>query len=83
MSSSVSDSQDGVSPSVTQEPTTPVAPQQVHQQFLGDATAAVPQFATIDIGDEPLPEGVTMDDIQLFGQLYKEHCKVSYMHLEQ
>ena len=76
VSSGVSDSQDGITPTASQEPMTPAPPQQMHHQFLGDATAAVPQFANIDLGDESLPDGVTLEDLHLFSQLYKEHCKV-------
>lgn len=72
-----SDSPEGMGQAMTQEPMTPVPTQHVHHQFLGDATAAVPHFTAIDIGNEPLVEGVTQEDLQVFGQLYREHCKVT------
>jgi len=48
-----------------------------HQQFLGDASAAIPTFGTIEIGSEPLPPGITQADLTEFEELYKEHCEVS------
>ncbi|KAK2153034.1 hypothetical protein LSH36_310g03038 [Paralvinella palmiformis] len=46
-----------------------------HQQFLGDASAAIPTFGTIEIGSEPLPPGITQADLTEFEELYKEHCE--------
>ena len=50
--------------------------QQQHQQFLGDASGAIPAFSQIDLGDEPLPEGITVNHLKVFETLYKEHCEV-------
>ncbi len=49
-----------------------------HQQFLGDASAAIPNFGSIILGSDPLPEGITLDYISEFEELYKEHCEASY-----
>lgn len=51
--------------------------QQQHQQFLGDATQALPAFDEIKIGDDPLPDGLTQDDVIEFESMYREHCEVS------
>ena len=55
--------------------THPTTQQHQHQQFLGDASAAIPNFASIDTGGIALPDGVTHDHIHTFEQLYKEHSE--------
>lgn len=45
-------------------------------QFLGSASAAIPNFGSIDLDSEPLPDGVTVDNIKAFEVLYTEHCEV-------
>ena len=50
---------------------------QQHQQFLGDATQALPAFDELKIENMPLPEGLTQDDVKEFESLYREHCEVS------
>ncbi|XP_078657246.1 DNA-binding protein RFX2-like isoform X42 [Branchiostoma floridae x Branchiostoma belcheri] len=49
--------------------------QQQHQQFLGDASSALPTFPDISTVSEPVPSGVTADDVKTFQTLYKEHCE--------
>ncbi|KAL8598600.1 hypothetical protein ACOMHN_013483 [Nucella lapillus] len=49
--------------------------QQQHQQFLGDASMALPAFGTIDTSNLPLPSGVTMADLRTFEKLYREHAE--------
>ncbi|XP_074640484.1 DNA-binding protein RFX2-like [Tubulanus polymorphus] len=48
---------------------------QQHQQFLGDASGAIPHFGSIDTVTIPLPEGVNKDHIRIMEQLYREHCE--------
>ncbi|XP_022109749.1 transcription factor RFX3-like isoform X4 [Acanthaster planci] len=48
---------------------------QQHQQFLGDASMALPDFGELKFGTTPLPEGVTQDDVKAFQALYREHCE--------
>ena len=55
----------------------PTTQQQQHQQFLGDASGAIPNFGEIDVESEPLPEGITMDHIHVFQKMYREHAEVS------
>ncbi|CAH1243842.1 RFX1 [Branchiostoma lanceolatum] len=49
--------------------------QQQHQQFLGDASSALPTFPEISTASDPVPSGVTADDVKTFQALYKEHCE--------
>lgn len=49
-----------------------------HQQFLGDASLAIPTFGEIDMSGESLPEGLTEENLRAFEELYKEHCEVRY-----
>lgn len=51
------------------------AQQQQHQQFLGDASGALPNFGNIDTSKVPLPEGVTLDHIKAFEKMHKEHAE--------
>ena len=50
--------------------------QQQHLQFLGSAAAAMPNFGIIELDSEPLPDGVTQENIKAFEILYSEHCEV-------
>ncbi len=52
-------------------------PQNQHQQFLGDASCAIPNFGVVEFSN-PLPSGVTVADIKTFEQLYKEHSEVRH-----
>ncbi|ELT97878.1 hypothetical protein CAPTEDRAFT_168129 [Capitella teleta] len=49
--------------------------QQQHLQFLGSASEAMPNFGTIELDSEPLPDGITHDNIKSFEILYTEHCE--------
>lgn len=50
------------------------AQQEQHQQFLGDASAALPNFGDIDTS-VPFPEGITIDHIRSFEKMYREHAE--------
>ncbi|XP_067137889.1 transcription factor RFX3-like isoform X6 [Centruroides vittatus] len=50
-------------------------PQQQHQQFLGDASAAIPNFIDIDFETSSLSDGINQDDLLEFRNLYREHCE--------
>ena len=68
----------------TQAQEGPTTQQQQHQQFLGDASGAIPNFEEIDVESEPLPEGITMDHVHVFQKMYREHAEVNiiiYMSL--
>nr|NP_001071807.1 regulatory factor X [Ciona intestinalis]BAE06671.1 regulatory factor X [Ciona intestinalis] len=49
---------------------------QQHQQFLGDATQALPDLDPIQAmeGDPPMPSGITSDDLLILEDLYRDHC---------
>jgi len=46
-----------------------------HQQFLGDASGALPNFGIIEMDENNLPDGLTSDHLRAFEQLYKEHSE--------
>ncbi|GIY84784.1 hypothetical protein CDAR_281951 [Caerostris darwini] len=79
-----SESNDGSSTSSTggvasQTESVPSQPASVanhqHQQFLGDASSAIPNFVEIDTCNFPLPEGITLEHVENFKMLYREHCE--------
>ena len=47
-----------------------------HQQYLGEVGDGLPEGPAIDLVD-PLPEGVTKDDLINFGNYYRVHNEVS------
>lgn len=50
--------------------------QSQHQQFLGDGSAAIPDFPEINFNNETLPEDCSLDDVDTFRSIYREHCEV-------
>lgn len=50
--------------------------QQQHQQYLGDMSAALPEFGQIGLRSDQLPPGVTMDHVSVFEKMYRDHCEV-------
>ena len=50
--------------------------QHQHQQFLGDASTALPNFETLELADSEIPDGVEATDIVTLAQMYREHCEV-------
>ncbi|XP_055514663.1 DNA-binding protein RFX2-like isoform X1 [Leucoraja erinacea] len=59
-------------------PTTPeqsvAAQSQHHQQFL-DMSHVLPDFIDAEIGDSPLPENITLNEVKTLQLLYREHCE--------
>ncbi|XP_078070427.1 transcription factor RFX3 isoform X4 [Mustelus asterias] len=51
-----------------------VAQSQHHQQFL-DASRALPEFVELEVGDGPLLDGITLEDLRTLQILYREHCE--------
>ena len=49
---------------------------QQHQQFLGDASTAIPEFGHVELSSDQLPDGLTLDDVMTFEEIYKDHCEV-------
>ncbi|XP_060081474.1 DNA-binding protein RFX2-like isoform X1 [Ylistrum balloti] len=66
--------EDGVEGGHHAPPDAATAQQQQHQQFLGDASGALPNFGDIDTSS-PLPEGVTVDHVHAFDKMYTEHAE--------
>ncbi|CAB3995900.1 DNA-binding RFX2-like isoform X1 [Paramuricea clavata] len=48
--------------------------QEQHQQYLGDISQGLPEFKPV-LTNEPLPDGISNQDILVFSQLYREHCE--------
>ena len=60
-----------VNTSVTSNTTSP----QYHQ-YLGEASGAIPEFPEIVVGHgSSLPEDCTLEDIDTFRSIYREHCE--------
>src|SRR6218665_560918 len=64
---------------VSQPPLSVPTTQQQHQQFLGDASAAMPEFGHINLLPDQLPPGLSQKHLLVFEELYKDHCEVSTM----
>lgn len=52
--------------------------QQHHQQFLGDASGAIPNFVEVDTSQMPLPDGIMFEHIRTFEKVYREHAEVDF-----
>ncbi|XP_031830232.1 regulatory transcription factor Rfx isoform X6 [Nomia melanderi] len=51
------------------------SPPQYHQ-YLGEASGAIPEFPEIIVGHgSSLPEDCTLEDIDTFRSIYREHCE--------
>ncbi|XP_033223625.1 DNA-binding protein RFX2 isoform X3 [Belonocnema kinseyi] len=47
-----------------------------YQQYLGEASSAIPDFPDIIVGHgSSLPEDCTLEDIDTFRSIYREHCE--------
>lgn len=46
-----------------------------NKQYLGTPHDAIPQI-DLSVENKSLPKGVTMDDVNNFENMYKEHCEV-------
>ncbi|XP_064477045.1 DNA-binding protein RFX2-like isoform X6 [Ornithodoros turicata] len=53
----------------------PTAATQQHQQYLGDASSAVPELGDLDFGTAPLLDGVREKDLEDFSLLYRDHLE--------
>ncbi|XP_064605330.1 transcription factor RFX3-like isoform X2 [Liolophura sinensis] len=49
--------------------------QQQHQQYLGDASGAIPNFGEVDLNSSPLPDNISQEHIKVFEKLYREHAE--------
>lgn len=47
-----------------------------YHQYLGEANGAIPEFPEIIVNhDSSLPEDCTLEDIDTFRSIYREHCE--------
>lgn len=47
-----------------------------YQQYLGEAGSAIPEFPEIIVGHgSSLPEDCSLEDIDTFRSIYREHCE--------
>jgi len=54
----------------------PSSPQAQDQEYLGDGANAVPQFPDIILDEIQLDDNCTLEDVDTFKHLYREHYKV-------
>ena len=52
-----------------------------HQQYLGDAAAALPHWPDLEADSSQLPAGIDIGDLQAFVTLYRDHCEVRLFHI--
>lgn len=45
-----------------------------------DTSHSLPQFPSLDLGTQPLPERINMNDIKKLQTLYRDHCEVPRSH---
>ena len=50
--------------------------QHQHQQFLGDASSAIPVFGHVEIKASSLPDGISLEHVRYFEELFKKQCEV-------
>ncbi|KAM4629721.1 DNA-binding protein RFX2 isoform 2-T2 [Polymixia lowei] len=52
------------------------AQSQHHQQYI-DVSHALPPFPSPDLGTQPLPERINMNDVKKLQTLYRDHCEAT------
>jgi hypothetical protein len=55
--------------------------QQQHQQYLGDMSAALPDFGRISLHADQLPPGVSAEHVSVFEKMYRDHCEVGVTYV--
>ena len=61
----------------------PTALQLQHQQFLGDVSSVVLDLGSVQVDDnELLPEGITLEHLSAFENMYAAHCEVNMTNSE-
>ncbi|XP_013766307.1 DNA-binding protein RFX2 [Pundamilia nyererei] len=74
---SMSDSLCGSSQHCSSTPEQSVAAQSQHHQQYIDMSHSLPPFPTPDLGTQPLPERINMNDIKKLQTLYRDHCEAT------
>ncbi|KAM7409716.1 hypothetical protein PAMA_001283 [Pampus argenteus] len=73
----MSDSLCGSSQHCNNTPEQSVAAQSQHHQQYIDMTHTLPPFPSPDLGTQPLPERINMNDIKKLQTLYRDHCEAT------
>eukprot|EP00064_Thunnus_orientalis_P013162 superscaffoldBa00002106_g13199 len=73
----MSDSLCGSSQHCNNTPEQSVAAQSQHHQQYIDTSHTLPPFPTPDLGTQPLPERINMNDIKKLQTLYRDHCEAT------
>nr|XP_024661426.1 DNA-binding protein RFX2-like [Maylandia zebra] len=73
----MSDSLCGSSQHCSSTPEQSVAAQSQHHQQYIDMSHSLPPFPTPDLGTQPLPERINMNDIKKLQTLYRDHCEAT------
>ncbi|XP_069574171.1 DNA-binding protein RFX2 isoform X2 [Brachyistius frenatus] len=71
---SMSDSLCGSSQHCNSTPEQSVAAQSQHHQQYIDTSHTLPPFPSPDLGSQPLPERININDIKMLQTLYRGHC---------
>uniref|UniRef100_A0A3Q3LPS3 DNA-binding protein RFX2 n=1 Tax=Mastacembelus armatus TaxID=205130 RepID=A0A3Q3LPS3_9TELE len=73
----MSDSLCGSSQHCNSTPEQSVAAQSQHHQQYIDMLHTLPPFPSPDLGPQPLPERINMNDVKKLQRLYRDHCEVA------
>uniref|UniRef100_A0A3Q3KH73 DNA-binding protein RFX2 n=1 Tax=Monopterus albus TaxID=43700 RepID=A0A3Q3KH73_MONAL len=73
----MSDSLCGSSQHCNSTPEQSVAAQSQHHQLYIDTAHTLPPFPSPDLGTQPLPERINMNDIKKLQTLYRDHCEAT------
>ncbi|CAJ1060953.1 DNA-binding protein RFX2 isoform X3 [Xyrichtys novacula] len=73
----MSDSLCGSSQHCNSTPEQSVAAQSQHHQQYIDTSHSLPPFPSPDLGTQPLPERINMNDIKKLQTLYRDHCEAT------
>uniref|UniRef100_UPI0037E902CC DNA-binding protein RFX2 isoform X1 n=2 Tax=Semicossyphus pulcher TaxID=241346 RepID=UPI0037E902CC len=73
----MSDSLCGSSQHCNSTPEQSVAAQSQHHQQYIDTSHSLPPFPSLDLGTQPLPERINMNDIKKLQTLYRDHCEAT------
>ncbi|XP_029541975.1 DNA-binding protein RFX2-like isoform X2 [Oncorhynchus nerka] len=71
------DSLSGGSQHPASTPEQSVAAQSQHHQQYIDVSHVLPPFPTPDLGTQPLPERINMNDVKKLQNLYRDHCEAT------
>ncbi|CDQ71419.1 unnamed protein product [Oncorhynchus mykiss] len=74
------DSLSGGSQHSASTPEQSVAAQSQHHQQYIDVSHVLPPFPIPDLGTQPLPERINMNDVKKLQNLYRDHCEVRTPH---